>query len=122
LANPPSAAVLRRTLDDIEVLRGTGGANHAANPTFDQGMANWTLLGNHSRSSLAANAGYPSTGNALYLRASSGLRPGANSATVALTTPLPEGQTATLRFKARWLKGWPEAMLRLNGNWLEAAG
>ena len=28
--------------------------------------------------------------------------------------------TATLRFKARWLHGWPEALLRLNGNWLEA--
>ncbi len=27
-----------------------------------------------------------------------------------------------LRFKARWLHGWPEALLRLNGNWLEAAG
>ena len=32
------------------------------------------------------------------------------------------GQTATLRFKARWLRGWPEVLLRLNGNWLEATG
>src|SRR5262249_59911278 len=31
-------------------------------------------------------------------------------------------QTATLRLKARWLRGWPEAILRLNGNWLEATG
>ena len=30
--------------------------------------------------------------------------------------------TATLRFKARWLHGWPEALMRLNGNWLEATG
>ena len=35
---------------------------------------------------------------------------------------LTNGQTATLRFKARWLHGWPEALLRLNGNWLEATG
>jgi hypothetical protein len=35
---------------------------------------------------------------------------------------LGSGQTATLRFKARWLRGWPEALLRLNGNWLEATG
>jgi hypothetical protein len=33
---------------------------------------------------------------------------------------LASGQTATLRYKARWLHGWPEALLRLNGNWLEA--
>ena len=32
------------------------------------------------------------------------------------------GQTATLRFKAQWLHGWPEALLRVNGNWLEATG
>jgi len=29
-------------------------------------------------------------------------------------------KTVTLRYKARWLRGWPEALLRLNGNWLEA--
>ena len=38
------------------------------------------------------------------------------------TNSLAAGQTATLRFKARWLRGWPEALLRLNGNWLEATG
>jgi hypothetical protein len=27
-----------------------------------------------------------------------------------------------LRFKARWLHGWPEPLLRLNGNWLETTG
>ncbi len=32
------------------------------------------------------------------------------------------GSVATLRFKAKWLHGWPEALLRLNGNWLEATG
>jgi len=25
----------------------------------------------------------------------------------------------TLRFKARWLRGWPEALLRLNENWMK---
>jgi len=32
------------------------------------------------------------------------------------------GQTATLRAKVRWLKGHPEILLRLKGNWLEATG
>ena len=30
-----------------------------------------------------------------------------------------QGSTVTLRFKARWLHGWPEVLLRLNGGWLD---
>ncbi|HXT41180.1 MAG TPA: lamin tail domain-containing protein [Candidatus Angelobacter sp.] len=37
-------------------------------------------------------------------------------------TSLASPQTATLRFKARWLRGWPEVLLRVHGNWLEATG
>ena len=48
---------------------------------------------------------------------------GDNSCQVALNAnSMGAGQTATLRFKARWLRGWPEVLLRLNGNWLEATG
>ena len=32
------------------------------------------------------------------------------------------GDTVTLRYKAKWLHGWYEPLLRLNGNWLEATG
>ena len=32
------------------------------------------------------------------------------------------GNTVTLRFKARWLRGYPVPLLRLNGNWFEATG
>ncbi len=37
-------------------------------------------------------------------------------------TTLAAGQTATMRLKARWLRGWPEVLLRLRGNWLETTG
>ena len=45
---------------------------------------------------------------------------GANSVVGTLVnTSLAAGQTATLRFKARWLRGWPEPLLRVHGNYLE---
>src|SRR5258708_18352185 len=48
---------------------------------------------------------------------------GVNSCEVALwPSSMAVNQTATLRFKARWLRGWPEVLFRLNGNWLEATG
>ena len=36
-----------------------------------------------------------------------------------LTTALANGQTATIRAKVRWLRGWPEILLRLRGSFLE---
>lgn len=110
-------------IDDVEVRLGTTGANWVSNPAFDQNTSYWSLQGCFTRSGIDAGAGYPQSGNALHLRTAERLWTGANSAQFTLsTTTLTAGQTATLRFKARWLKGWPEAMMRLNGNWLEAAG
>lgn len=110
-------------IDDVEVRPGATGANYATNPGLDQGMTGWSVQGDHSRSTLEANGGYPAGGPALHLRGSDRMWTGVNSAQVALTnTTLASGQTATLRFKARWLRGWPEVLMRLNGNWLEATG
>ena len=51
---------------------------------------------------------------ALHLRASDSMWTGLNAAQVTLTnTTLVAGNTATLRFKARWLHGRPEPLLRL---------
>src|SRR5213076_2764044 len=47
---------------------------------------------------------------------------GANRIRAALKSTLNSGQTATIRAKVRWLAGHPEILLRLKGNWLEAAG
>jgi hypothetical protein len=108
-------------VDNIEVRSGTAGANLASNPDFESGLGSWSLQGDHSRSS-QENTGYLSS-HSLHIRCSDRMWTGDNSCQVALSgNTLGSGQTATLRFKARWLRGWPEVLLRLNGNWLEATG
>jgi regulation of enolase protein 1 (concanavalin A-like superfamily) len=104
-------------VDNIEV--DYNGTNYVSNGTFESGTNGWSFQGCMTRSSLE-NSGYQSN-YSLHIRCSDKLWTGDNSCQVALNTnSLVAGQTATLRFKARWLHGWPEALLRLNGNWLEA--
>jgi regulation of enolase protein 1 (concanavalin A-like superfamily) len=106
-------------VDNIEVRSGTAGANLVVNPDFETGLGNWSLQGDQSRSTLE-NSGYASA-HSLHIRCSDRLWTGDNSCQMALSAnSLGAGQTVTLRFKARWLHGWPEVLLRLNGNWLEA--
>jgi hypothetical protein len=105
-------------VDNIEV-DDANGVNYVVNSTFESGTNGWSFQGCQTRSSLE-NTGYASS-HSLHLRCSDRFWTGDNSCQVALNTnSLASGQTATLRFKARWLHGWPEALLRLNGNWLEA--
>ncbi len=107
-------------VDNVEVDYNS--ANYISNFGFESGTTGWSFQGDMSRSSLE-NTGYNGSGHSLHIRASDALWTGDNSCQVALSnTGLQSGQTVTLRFKARWLHGWPEALLRLNGNWLEAAG
>jgi regulation of enolase protein 1 (concanavalin A-like superfamily) len=106
-------------VDNIEV--DYNGVNYISNSTFESGTSGWSFQGCMTRSSLE-NTGYLSS-HSLHIRSSDHVWTGDNSCQVALNAnSLAPGQTATLRFKARWLHGWPEALLRLNGNWLEAAG
>src|SRR5476651_2404420 len=106
-------------VDNIEVDSGT--TNYVSNSTFESGTNGWSFQGCMVRSSLE-NTGYVSS-HSLHIRSSDRLFTGDNSCEVNLNTnALTAGQTATLRFKARWLHGWPEVLLRMNGNWLEAAG
>jgi hypothetical protein len=106
-------------VDNIEV--DYNGTNYVSNGTFETGVTNWVFQGDMVRSSLE-NTGYGG-GHSLHIRCSDRIWTGDNSCEMALkTNSLAAGMTATLRFKARWLHGWPEALLRLNGNWLEATG
>ncbi len=106
-------------VDNIEV--DYNGTNYVSNGTFESGLGltNWSLQGCMVRSSLEST-GYQSS-YSLHIRCSDRIWTGDNSCEVALNpNSMVAGQTATLRYKARWLHGWPEALLRLNGNWLEA--
>jgi hypothetical protein len=109
-------------VDNVEVRPGTSGDNYVSNPNFDSGLTSWSLLGDHSRSSLETNWGYPSGGPALHLRTADSIEVGPNGTQVTLTNTLTGGTTATLRLKARWLRGSPEVLLRVRGNYLEATG
>ncbi len=106
-------------VDNIEIDH--NGSNYISNGTFEGGLGNWTFQGCMVRSSLESS-GYQSS-YSLHIRCSDRLWTGVNSCEVTLAnTNLGAGQLVTLRFKARWLRGWPEPNLRLNGNWLEATG
>jgi len=106
-------------VDDVEV--DFNGVNYVSNSDFEGGADSWSFQGDMVRSSLE-NGGYGS-GQCLHIRCSDRLWTGVNSCEVGLNAnSLGAGQVATLRFKARWLHGWPEVLLRLSGNWLEATG
>jgi hypothetical protein len=106
-------------VDNIEVDSGVN--NYVSNSTFESGTSGWSFQGAMVRSSLE-NSGYQGS-HSLHIRCGDHIWTGDNSCQVALNAnSLAAGQTVTLRFKARWLRGWPEALMRLNGNWLGAAG
>ncbi|HEX7653974.1 MAG TPA: lamin tail domain-containing protein, partial [Verrucomicrobiae bacterium] len=109
-------------VDNVEARPGINGDNYVANPNFDAGLVNWSLLGNHVRSSLESNSGYPAGGPALHLRTGDSVEVGPNGIQGNLTNALTIGGAATLRFKARWLHGSPEPLLRVRGCYLELYG
>jgi hypothetical protein len=113
-------------VDNLEVRPGgTTGTNIVANGDFQAGLTNWTAQGDHQRSSLetALGLGGYQSSQSLHLRSGDGVWTLADNVQGVLTqTTLGAGQTATMRLKARWLRGWPEVLMRLRGNWLEVTG
>ena len=106
-------------VDNVEVIP-QGGANVVANGTFNTGTSGWFFQGTHEQSAWQASGGF--SGGCLRVVASDRGDTGANRIRVVLTQTVAQGTTATLRAKVRWLKGHPEILLRLHGNWLEATG
>ncbi len=106
-------------VDNVEVFQ-SGGANLVPNGAFEGGLANWAIQGNHQRSDLAPD-GFGGSAHSLHLRASGPGDTGPNHAAIQLPFPLTSG-TATIRAQVKWLRGQPDILLRLSGNYLEAAG
>ncbi len=104
-------------LDDVDVV--FNAANLVTNSTFATGAGGWALRGNQIRSSLNTTNGFGG-GQCLQVRASGRCDAGANRLYVPLTNTIADGASATIRAKARWQRGWPELLLRLHGNYLEA--
>jgi hypothetical protein len=107
-------------LDNVEVIS-TGATNRIANWDFEGGMTGWVAQGNHEQTSLEPT-GYLGSSRSLHIRAAGNGDTGANRVRTALTASLTSGQTATIRAQVRWLRGRPEILLRVHGNYHEAAG
>lgn len=107
-------------IDNVEVIP-SGGANLIANGTFESGTSGWVFQGNHNESSWETGQGFSST-RSLHLRATGRGDSGANRVRAQLPYTLAPGTVVTLRARVRWLKGNPNVLLRLRGNWLEAPG
>ncbi len=108
-------------IDNVELIPANVGTNVISNSTFESGANDWTFQGNHNQTSLEATEGFNSS-RSLHLRATGRGDSGANRARIQLPYTLTAGTTVTLRAKARWLKGNPNLLLRLRGNWVEAPG
>lgn len=107
-------------IDDVEVLD-AGNANRITNSTFEVSSVSWTSEGTQAASGLESAEGYASS-RSYRLRAVSRGDNQLNRTRTPLSSNLSSGTTATLRARVRWLRGHPEILLRLRGNWLEAAG
>jgi len=108
-------------VDNVQVLTTTG-SNLIANSTFEIGATGWTAEGTESQSSRETAEGYLSS-SSYHIRAVDRGDNEVNRVRTPLTSALASGATnVTIRANARWLKGQPELLLRLRGNWLECAG
>ncbi|MBI5384085.1 MAG: lamin tail domain-containing protein [Verrucomicrobia bacterium] len=107
-------------IDGVEVLNGSG-VNLIANSTFESGATSWTAEGTESPSGLETTEGYFSA-RSYHVRAVDRGDNQVNRIRTPLTSALASGDTATIRAKVRWLRGHPEILFRLRGNWLEAVG
>lgn len=105
-------------VDDVQVLNGSG-ANLVPNSTFEGGVTGWTAEGTQDGSGLETSEGYNSA-RSYHVRAVERGDNQLNRIRVNLTSSLAEGSTGTIKARVRWLRGHPEILFRLRGNWLDA--
>lgn len=107
-------------IDNVEVWQ--DGVNLIANSTFEAGANGWVAQGTESTSSLETTEGYESA-QSYHVRAVTRGDNQINRIRTPLTATLASGtKNVTIRAHVRWLKGHPEILFRLRGNWLECAG
>ena len=107
-------------LDNVQVLNSSSN-NLISNSTFESGANGWVGEGTESTSSLETSEGFNSA-QSYHIRAVEKGDNQINRVRTLLTSALPAGMTnVTIRAAVRWLRGTPEILLRLRGNWLECA-
>ncbi|MBL9174171.1 MAG: lamin tail domain-containing protein [Verrucomicrobiales bacterium] len=109
-------------VDDVGVFRSDSQANLLSNPGFESGSgataSGWTFQGNHAESSVQSTDAAAGT-RCLHIRTQARGDTGFNRIRTPLSAGLSEGASATIRAKVRWVRGWPEVLFRIRGNWLE---
>ena len=108
-------------VDDVEV-RNNGGANLVTNPGFESGASGWAYRGTHAQTFVQTGGAF-SGSQALHLKASGRGDTGPNKVRTGIPTLTVGGaNTATLRARVRWLRGDPNFLMRIRGQWIEATG
>lgn len=105
-------------VDNVEVI-GPAGTNMVTNGDFENGLTGWVGQGSHRDTTLEAGTGINGS-QCLHVRALSRGDPGANRIRGNVGAGLKQGDIVTIRAQVRWLRGFPEVLLRLRGNFLEA--
>jgi hypothetical protein len=107
-------------IDNVEVL--SNSVNLIANSAFEADANGWTAEGTQSLSSHETSEGFSSS-RSFHVRAVERGDNQINRIRTPLTSALANGTTnVTIRAHVRWLKGHPEILFRLRGNWLECVG
>jgi len=108
-------------IDDVQVLDAVGN-NRIANSSFETSATGWAAEGTESQSGWEASEGYASA-HCYHIRAVDRGDNQINRVRTLLTSALAAGTiNVTIRAKVRWIKGFPEVLLRLRGNWLDCGG
>ncbi len=106
-------------VDQVEVVEGAG-ANLVSNSGFENGPTGWEFFGNHAPSGIDST-GAQAGSRCLHVRAGGGVDTGPNSIRTGLAAGLVSNDTVTIRAQVRWLRGWPELLFRLRGNYADFA-
>ncbi len=108
-------------VDEVAVLSNAG-ANRVTNPGFESGTTGWAFQGTHAQTAVQSGGAF-SGSQALRLRAVERGDPGPNRVRTAIATmPTGGANQATLRARVRWLRGDPNFLMRIRGQWIECAG
>ncbi len=108
-------------LDNVQVVLDGNTTNLVSNAGFTQGLRDWLSGGTHDDSVLNQTEGN-GTPNSLHIRAAARGDTSANRIRGRLTQGVTNGMIATIRADVKWLRGTPEILVRIHGNYLEAAG
>lgn len=103
-------------LDEVEAVP-SGSSNQVVNGGFESGVGSWLVQGTHNKSTVE-NTGFAGT-NSLRIIATDRGDIGPNRIRSTLSSTIAVGSTATIRARARWLRGSDEFLLRLMGGGLE---